>query len=68
MDDSGSSALDVFQATEAARYAFLAAVRGMTSGDHPLDLDHLIWLVDMLLEAHDQAVIRPRRLTEGEAV
>lgn len=68
MDGHDSSAPDAFYATEAARYAFLSAVRGVSSGDHAPDLVYLMRLADVLLEAHDRAVIRPRRLTEGEAV
>lgn len=48
-----------FRATEAARFAFLAAVKGMTHGEQPLDIDYLIRLTDRLLEAHHQAVMRP---------
>lgn len=60
MYDSGSEAQDAFQATEAARFAFLGAVRSMTHGRHPVDVDYLIRLADMLFEAHDQSVLQIR--------
>lgn len=56
MDDIGNAAQDAFQATEIARFAFLGAVRSMTHGSHPVDVDYLIRLVDVLFEAHDQSV------------
>lgn len=48
-----------FRATEAARFAFLAAVKGMTLGEHPPDIDYLIRLTDRLLEAHHQETAKP---------
>jgi hypothetical protein len=48
-----------FRATEAARFAFLAAVKGMTQGEHPPDIDYLIRLTDRLLEAHHQETAKP---------
>lgn len=65
MYDSGNAAQDAFQGTEAARFAFLGAVRSMTHGSHPVDVDYLIRLADMLFEAHDQAVLHTRLVAEG---
>lgn len=60
-DSAGDPRHEAFLATEAARLAFLAAVRGMTHGGHPLDVDYLIHLADRLFEVHHQSMVRPRR-------
>jgi hypothetical protein len=65
MVDSGNAAQDAFQATEAARFAFLGAVRSMTHGSHPVDVDYLIRLADRLFEAHDQSVRQTRLAAES---
>lgn len=64
MYDSGNAAHDAFETTEAARFAFLGAVRGMTHGRHPVDIDYLIRLADMLFEAHDQSARQTRLAVE----
>jgi hypothetical protein len=61
MEEAGDTGQDAFLATEAARRAFLTAVRRMTRGDHPLDVEHLIHLADQLCEVHHQSTLRPRR-------
>lgn len=61
MEETSDTAQDAFLATEVARLAFLTAVRRMTRGDHPLDVEHLIRLADQLCEVHHQSMLRPRR-------
>ena len=64
MVDSGNAAQNAFEITEAARFAVLGAVRGMARGSHPVDVDYLIRLADMLFEAHDQSVRQARPAVE----
>ena len=56
---------DLRVATEAARFAFLGAVRSMTHCSHPVDVDYLIRLADRLFEAHDQSVRQTRLAAES---